>query len=317
MTLHDALHVPVGIILVAWGGSRVEGWIPRDILIELGEDLHHKWSDSMRPMVMYNNLLYPVHRYTINGFIWYQGCNNVMANVFYAYRLSVMVKHWRKIWGLGDLPFYIVQIAPHDYAHGQHVDAALIREAQYEATYLIPNSGIVGTNDLVHPWEHMQIHPENKVDVGTRLAYMALSKLYGHPQISSDGPYLDRIQRGGNRIIVHLSNTDGGLAPGDGITGFEVANESRVFETADAWLENEKIYVRSRAIPNPTEVRYCFRNFLLGNLYNNRHLPVFPFRSDRWPANTTHSQEYFDLMVKLTEVDYEGPYSKRFLVRSF
>jgi sialate O-acetylesterase len=29
-------------------------------------------------------------------------------------------------------------------------------------------------------------------------------------------------------------------------------------------------------------VRYCFRNFQLGNVANQAGLPLFPFRTDNW-----------------------------------
>ena len=59
-----------------------------------------------------------------------------------------------------------------------------LREAQWEARELIPNSGLICTNDLVEPYEATNIHPKNKREVGHRLAYMALNKTYGFSDIA-------------------------------------------------------------------------------------------------------------------------------------
>lgn len=35
-------------------------------------------------------------------------------------------------------------------------------------------------------------------------------------------------------------------------------------------------------VKKPVAVRYCFRNFKLGNVKNAALLPLFPFRTDNW-----------------------------------
>ena len=56
-------------------------------------------------------MLKPLQNYTIKGFLWYQGESNV-GHPDYAERLKTMVDLWRSEWGLGELPFYFVEIAP-------------------------------------------------------------------------------------------------------------------------------------------------------------------------------------------------------------
>ncbi|MEC7564457.1 MAG: sialate O-acetylesterase [Planctomycetota bacterium] len=48
--LHQTLHVPIGLIDTAWGGSACEAWVPRDVLEEAGEyqELLAKWDDAAR-----------------------------------------------------------------------------------------------------------------------------------------------------------------------------------------------------------------------------------------------------------------------------
>lgn len=188
--VHEVLGVPVGIIHCSWGGSKAEGWMPREIVaeyedIDLRDTTSRECADYLRPTVMYNAMLYPLHRYTMRGFLWYQGCSNVGAHATYAARQAAMVAHWRGLWG-AELPFYFVEIAP--YRYGDDDAGAYLREAQHRAAELIPRSGIVSTADLVEPWEADHIHPERKREVGERLAALALNKTYGLNGIACESP---------------------------------------------------------------------------------------------------------------------------------
>ena len=56
-------------------------------------------------------MLKPTIGYGIRGVIWYQGESN--AGRAYQYRdlFPLMIKSWRDEWGIGDFPFYWVQLA--------------------------------------------------------------------------------------------------------------------------------------------------------------------------------------------------------------
>lgn len=289
LALQRTLQVPVGLINSSWGGSRVEGWMPEEILkgyadVDLGIAKREEGNPAARPMIMYNGLLYPCHNYTIKGFIWYQGCSNVGRADTYADRLATMVSHWREIWREGDIPFYYVEIAPFAYSGASGTEAALLREAQFKAQALIPNSGMVSTNDLVEPNELPQIHPKNKKDIGDRLAYQALVKTYGYKGIAAESPSYKEMTVEENKAIVRFDHAEQGFSPWIGIEGFEVAGANKVFYPAKAELgkKNNEIVVSSPKVKHPVAVRYCFRNFQIGNLKNHRNLPVIPFRTDNW-----------------------------------
>ena len=83
-----------------------------------------------------------------------------------------------------------------------------------------------------------------------------------------------------------LDNVFGGLNRADGMVGFELAGEDRVFHPAEGTLPlygaGNRITLTSPEVPHPVAVRYCFRNFQLGNVANMGGLPLFPFRSDDW-----------------------------------
>jgi sialate O-acetylesterase len=286
--LQRTLQVPIGIINCSWGGSHVEGWLPKEILqgypdIDISKAGSKQGLEYDQPMIMYNGMLAALTNYTVKGFIWYQGEGNVGHADTYAERLATMVKLWRSLWGLGDLPFYYVEIAPYRYENdNQKLSGALLREAQFKAQALIPNSAMITTNDLVKPFEATQIHPANKTDVGERLAYQALNKTYGIKGIEADGPIYQKMEIKGNAIEVTFSNASSGFSPWLGIEGFEIAGADKVFHPARARLSRGAIVVSSEEVPAPVAVRYCFRNFQIGNLTGARNLPVIPFRTDAW-----------------------------------
>lgn len=288
MMLNESLDVPVGIINCSWGGSTVEGWLKKEILQTYPDvDLTLAGSDKihpmLQPMIMYNGMLKPLVNYTIKGFLWYQGESNVGRQETYADRLATMVKLWREEWGLGELPFYYVEIAPYEYGEGDK--GAFLREAQYKAQKLISNSGMISTNDLVEDYERRNIHPKNKKQVGERLCYMALANTYGFKSsIWSNGPEYKSMEIKEGKAFVSFDYAQEGFSREKGINGFEIAGADKVFypATAVADLNKKIIVVSSEMVKEPVAVRYCFRNFLIGNLYNHRELPAVPFRTDNW-----------------------------------
>ena len=199
--LNRALNVPVGLVMANKGGSRVESWLTRENLKKYTEEpldtnkLVKKYSwDYLRPLVWGNGTFNPILNYTVKGIIFYQGCSNVgTEKPSYSFLLDLLVKQWRSQFRLGEIPFYFVQIAPYWYDNVDQTAAAFLREEQLKASKIIPNSGIVCTNDLVYPWETQQIHPRQKRQVGERLAFQALNKTYGMKSIICESPLEKRL----------------------------------------------------------------------------------------------------------------------------
>lgn len=290
--MSDALQVPIGIINCSWGGTRVECWIPEDVVRSyndwgLEEYFRDQSNDeggwqSCTPIVMYNGMFHPLRHYTVKGIIWYQGEGNVGGHDSYPHHLKDMVTIWRNEFNQGDIPFYFVEIAPWTYGDGEDgISGALLRESQLYASQIIPNSGMICTNDLVYDYEKTQIHPCRKREVGERLASMALNKTYGEDGYNCNYPQYLGHEVADGRIIVTLSEDQYGYSPWSGLKGFEVAGEDGVFHTATAEFVNGRLNVWSDEVPAPVHVRYGFRNFLPGNLQGLRGLPLIPFRSDK------------------------------------
>lgn len=289
--LSRALHLPVGIVNCSYGGTRVESWLPRDILQnypDINTDsvaISRVQPDYERPMLTYNAMFNPIKNYTVKGIIWYQGCSNVGRHATYAQRLSEMVAHWRGEMRLGEIPFYFVEIAPYDYDSGDAVNGARLREAQFRAQSLIPNSAMISTNNLVEPYERYNIHPGNKKGVGHRLSYLALNRTYGMKQVCCFGPQYKSWTVKKNEAWVALDHLEMGVCRNYDIRGFEVAGEDRIFYPADkVWLhwQTNEVVVSSEKVAVPVAVRYCFRDFQPGTLIGGNELPLVPFRTDDW-----------------------------------
>ena len=195
--MNRTLDVPVGLVMANKGGTRVESWLTRENLqrhtTETLDSLEmvkrFSW-DYHRPLLWGNGTFNPILNYTVKGILYYQGCSNVGdPGNQYSERLALLAKQWREQFGLGEIPFYFVQIAPYYYDDDVNgVSGALLREQQQRAASLIPNSALVCTNDLVYPWETQQIHPCQKQPVGERLAYIALNKTYGMHTLMCESP---------------------------------------------------------------------------------------------------------------------------------
>ena len=286
----EALGIPVGIVNCSYGGTKVESWLSREVLegypdVTLEPDSLERMTEYHRPLLMYNGMLKAVQNYTIKGIIWYQGCSNVGAHDTYAERLATMVSLWRKEWGLGELPFYFVEIAPYDYGSGDYASGARLREAQLKAESLIPNSAMTSTNDLVEPYERYNIHPRNKRTVGLRLSFLALNLTYGMQHICCFGPRYKSMEVKGSEAWISFTHLGMGICRNYDLKGFEVAGEDRVFHPADnVWLhwQTNEVVISSQAVEKPVAVRYCFRDFQSGTMIGGNELPTVPFRTDDW-----------------------------------
>ena len=208
----------------------------------------------------------------------------------YSERMKLLVEQWRAQFGLGEIPFYFVEIAPFHYDNVNGDAGARLREQQFRASTIIPNSSLVCTNDLVYPYETTQIHPAQKQPVGERLAYTALVRDYGLEGLWYKSASYKDMNIKNDTVFIHTQDNYNCEAPFEQIVGFEVAGEDRVFHPARAqhfWRPgggywDEAIIVTSPEVKRPVAVRYCFKNFQIGNVKNGGGLPLFPFRTDNW-----------------------------------
>ena len=71
---------------------------------------------------------------------------------------------------------------------------------------------------------------------------------------------------------------------GDSMEGFEVAGADGIYHPAHAKLSLDTVRVWSDQVAQPETVRYAWKNYIRGNLYNLAGLPAVPVRTDRLPV---------------------------------
>jgi sialate O-acetylesterase len=190
-----------------------------------------------------------------------------------------MVENWRSVWGVGEFPFYYVQIAPFDYGTGG-LNSAYLREAQFKAASSIPNIGMASIMDI---GEKSCIHPANKKAGSDRLAYLALVNTYGKTGFASSGPELKEMKFLGALVNITFKNADNGLTSyGKELSCFEVSGSDKHFFPAKAFITGTGITLFSPSVSEPVAIRYAFKDFIVGDLFNTEGLPASSFRTDDW-----------------------------------
>lgn len=247
--------------------------------------LHHY------PSTLYNAMIAPLVPAGLKGMIWYQGESNSGRAKEYGELFPAMIQQWRKDWN-SEVPFAFVQIANYlaSVDTPEASNWAELREAQGQALEL-PKVGMATIIDI---GEADNIHPQNKQDVGLRLA-LAMRNIAYDDDVLASGPTFQSAQEEGNKMIVSFDNVGKGLMVKDKygyLKGFTLAGSDQEFHWAKAEVTGEnEITVYSDAVDKPVAVRYAWANNPdQANLYNEDGLPAPPFRSDDWKGVTEDNE---------------------------
>jgi sialate O-acetylesterase len=223
--------------------------------------------------ILFEKMLKPVLPYSIKGAIWYQGESNVDNSFEYQELFTGMIEDWRESWGY-NFSFYYVQIAPFEYLPFQ--ESQKLRDAQRKTLKTTSKTGMAVIMEI---GEEKDIHPHNKQDVGKRLALLALDKDYEFDIISS-GPLYKSHKTFSNYIDIDFENKGSGLMSKGALKDFEVAGDNMIYKTAKAEIIDNKIRVYSNKVKYPKHVRYGWKNWTVGSLFNKEGLPASSFSSN-------------------------------------
>ncbi len=322
--LHEALDVPIGLIDDAWGGSACEAWIRRDLLekdpqfaplierwntmeaefeklasaSDLTEqqqrrkrELEGQMRGNQRPSNIYNGVLKPTIGYGIRGAIWYQGESNAGRAYQYRELFPLMIQSWREEWGIGDFPFFWVQLADFMAEKPEPGDSgwAELREAQTMTMDRLPSTGQAVIIDI---GEGKDIHPKNKLGVARRLARWALATVYGKDIVHRSPQYASMEKKDGS-IVLHFNHVPTELITFDvpELRGFTIAGSDHTFVPAEAKIvDKNTIVVSAPGVSDPVAVRYAWADNPICNVYSKEGLPLTPFRTDDWPGVTADSK---------------------------
>lgn len=255
------------------------------------------------PSQFFNGKIAPVVPYAIRGSLWCQGESNSGDGRIYAARMEALVRGWRDAWCMPDMPFYFTQMQNYGTLDSAEVGFADIRQVQH--LFLIKNRshvGMVVQTDL-NPAAPGNIHYQNKLHPGMRLARWALAKDYGR-DIAYTGPIYERYTIDGNKAVVSFEKGSlfGGLmvgskglekefqqdpgkyveparpTPGEKLNHFRLCGKDRKWHAAEAVIVGDTVEVTSKDVPEPIGVQYAYSEAPQNaNLYNKAGLPATPF----------------------------------------
>lgn len=296
--LSDSLHVPVGLILNAVGGSPAEAWIDRKTLEFEFPDILYDWRHNdfiqewareraslnirksvntqqrhpYEPCYLYESGIQPLGKYPIRGVIWYQGESNAHNIEAHEKLFRLLVRSWRKNWQ-EELPFYYVQLSSLNRPSWPR-----FRDSQRRLMQSIADSGMAVSSDR---GDSLDVHPRYKREVGERLAHWALNRTYGHDCLPS-GPLYRSVTFKDSAAYVTFDYGDGmHSADGGELLSFEIAEHDGLFVPAQAEVTDGKtVKVWSGQVHCPRFVRYGWQPFTRANLVNREGLPASTFRSE-------------------------------------
>ena len=292
--LTRSLGVPVGIIVNAWGGSRIEPWMTREIIDGAGlteqelkdlyavEEQPDRWPET--PELIWNGRVKPIVGYAAKGILWYQGCSNMGQPHCYDKLQKAMVQMWRKEWGR-ELPFIFTLLAPHDHGDADGRWRPFFVENQLHTEEILSQSFAICTETLGNK---VTVHPSQKKEVADMMVQRALQNVYGiYSGVSIELPRLQSVEYledGTAKVTLTQVWSNLMSISAREIVGFELAGEDRQFHLAKAEVDwdGNTILVSCPEVPKPVALRYGWRNWMGANLQKSNGIPVPPFRSDDW-----------------------------------
>ncbi len=312
--------------------------------IDLNGQWEYKIGTSVEPITMdttfflwqpigaYNAMIYPLRRYKIAGVLYYQGEGNDKVPEDYEALMGALIDCWRELFEREDLPFLYVQLAnfsgePMGAANKNDKEGttwAVVRDGQRKCltkpmtggaedtidgskTKRIPRKN-VGMASAIDLGSGNELHPQNKKQLGHRLAAWASQILY-HETAECCGPLFEsaEVEQNENTTLVrvYFTHTGSGLTAGvmradafDQPLRFHKESEDtplRWFQVIDdrgnvyeivpeiqnCRLGSENVLVADIShIPNPVKLQYAWHNNPEGaNLYNIEGYPASSFET--------------------------------------
>jgi len=279
------------------GGGGIYG-AEEDLRLELGAEsisLAGDWrynvaaftvqssSANQQPTLLYNKMIHPLLDFPIRGVLWYQGESNAGPgdNAAYAEQFKTMIRDWRTRFGLGELPFYWVQLANFMAPPQSPTDIGTWPQlrASQSAALELPNTAEAVIIDI---GEADDIHPRNKSEVGRRLSLAARHNLYGEFDVAYRSPRVAEVNFYNTQTTVRFEHVGAGLEVRD---RYGIVKSITVQDAAGEWhwapamvVSYDQIVVLHTQLGKIQAVRYAWANNPDdANLYTQEGLPVAPF----------------------------------------
>ncbi len=289
------IHIPIGLIEVAVGGSPIESWLSRytmqhdarlvDRLPDWREsDYFMPWvkeranvnlknADNPRqrhpydPAYIFEAAMDSLSYFPMKGVLWYQGESNAHNADDYRLLFTTMMEDWRKN-GNTDLPFYFVQLSSIDrpsWPYFREMQAGL---QKYPGVFMAVSSDVGDSTD---------VHPKNKKVVGERLALLAEKNSY-HKNIVTNGPEFLSLKKEKENLVVKFVNAES-LSTSDkkSLSGFQLVTDKGKFIPVHGEIRGDKVYLPISKNEKIVRIVYAWEPFTRANLVNKAGLPASTF----------------------------------------
>ena len=295
--------IPVGLLLASVGGTKIDLWLAPDGLMDIPvlHPLYQETGVPGGPFSLYQKLVRPLAPYGIMGAIWYQGENaeiTAQSPDSYYLKMKALAEGWKRVWGMDDFAFYYVMLA--NYGDLLKSDTPVLHSGGWDAdtrlqqanAMALPHAGCASAIDIgISKVSWAGYHPQDKQDVGERLALWALKNDYGRADLVTGGPLLKDAVLSGNSVVCSFDFTGKGLmvgakkwyeptreVAGGKLQRFVIAGADGVWHAADAVIKGDTVVMSSPEVAAPRKISYaCWQNPEGCNLYNKDGLPAAPF----------------------------------------
>ncbi len=282
------IGTPIGLVMMAAGGVCLRELIP----VELANSLGYTKGANTRIGGAFDTLINPIIPLPFKAQIFFQGeSEGVWKNCAenYAADLQTYFKNERELFGQ-PFPVYNIQLSEYGENCNKFFPALdIVRVKQFDALSIVPDMTLTVDMDLGIVEGYDWAHSPRKLELGERIAKLALAKEYGVGSVHeavSPRPICASLSEDKKEITIDFTDVGSGLivkgqdprfSIGLDVNGFSVGPYEKK-KPAEA-----KITSRSQVtvtVPEDADVcfvNYCFAINVDPELYNGNNLPCPAF----------------------------------------
>ncbi|MBP3442531.1 MAG: hypothetical protein J6L62_07000 [Clostridia bacterium] len=304
----EELDMPVGILNASLGGSTIASWISREkadsdpefkeMLYDCGAYKESKdWTPDDQNVYTdiganYNHKIEALKNFRPVGMIWYQGEGDIgHSEEYYSKAMDVMQDLYTDVFCYEDgyFPLIYTNLAEYFYNDDGMVlpDRNIaFSEIQAERPESRATFGIYDLPITFLPGVGV-IHPENKKEIGERMALCAKGMVYGKFETHTSATVESTESESGSLYIKFKNVGDGLVQTGDKLYGFAVCGADGIYLEAKAEITStDTVRVWNDRIENPVSATYAYcmgngRSNLAASYEGENPLPVGIFVTDK------------------------------------
>jgi sialate O-acetylesterase len=232
-----------------------------------------------RPCGLYETMLSKFIPYSVAGAIWYQGesdCGDRAKT--YDLLLKGLVQSWREAWD-DDFPFIVVQLAPFkEWLECTSAEYCLVRAKQQLVADTMEGVYMTSIMDI---GSYDDIHPKEKMEVGRRLALLALSHVYDKlSETKAENPRYESGEIKGNTISLKFTNTEN-LSISDNTTTIEIKEGAKEIAPKEVTANGDTVtllFENDIAQADDVSVAFGWDDYAVITIKNEQGLPIAPFK---------------------------------------